>query len=151
MRTVKIPDQSVYRQRMLSIAETVKAALIGDEVEVTIQRPSKTRDQERLYHALIKDIAATVLIEGRKYDAETWKALMIDEFTEEMSRQGTPLSHPGRVIPSLDGRRVVTIRASSRRFRKSEASQFIEFLFSMGSELGAKFSDPAMKFYEDMG
>jgi hypothetical protein len=137
------------RDSMAVASDAVMKALIGGPVEVTIQRPSKSRDQERLYHALIADIARTE-VDGRKYDDETWKALLIDEFSEEMKRQGTPLSHPGRVIPSLDGMRTVTIRASSRRFRVAEASAFVAFLYAYGSDLGVIWSDPAIKYYEDV-
>lgn len=150
MKTIKITDTARLRPLMTAVFETVSAALIGGPVEIEIKRPCKSREQEARYHAMIGDIAATVTIDGRKYDRETWKALLVEDFAEDMRRQGTPLSHPGRVIPSLDGTRVVTIRPSSRRFRKSEAAEFIEYLYATGTELGARFSDPALRYYEEI-
>lgn len=150
MRTFAIADHISLPARMQAVIESIKAALIGGPVEITVQRPSKSRDQERLYHALIGDIARTVEVQGRKYDADVWKALLVDMFTQEMQDQGTPLAHPGRVVPSLDGMRTVTVRSSTRRFRKQEASDFIEFLYSWGAENGATFSDPTMRYYLDL-
>lgn len=150
MRAFAITDHDTLRPRMKSVFEFVKVALIGGAVEITVQRPSRSRDQERLYHALIGDIARSVEVQGRKYDADVWKALLVDMFTQEMQAQGTPLAHPGRVVPSLDGMRTVTVRSSTRRFRKQEASDFIEYLYSFGAENGATFSDPTMRYYQDL-
>jgi hypothetical protein len=150
MRAFTIQDHSGIQERMRAVFETVKAALIGGPVEIIVQRPSKSREQERLYHALIGDISRTVEISGREYDAEVWKALLVDSFTQEMQIQGTPLYHPGRVVPSLDGMRAITVRASTRRFRKQEAADFIEYLYSFGAEHGAAFSDPTMRYYEEI-
>lgn len=150
MRVFKVDDHINLRPRIQAVFESVKAALVGGAVEITVQRPSKSREQERLYHALIGDIARSVEVQGRKYDADVWKALMVDMFTKEMEGQGTPLAHPGRVVPSLDGMRTVTVRASTRRFRKQEASDFIEYLYSWGAENGATFSDPTMRYYLDL-
>lgn len=150
MKTIKITDPARLRPLMTGIFEAVRADLMAGPVEVEIKRPSKSRDTEKKYHCLINDIARTVEIDGRKYDREVWKALMVDSFSEEMKRQGTPLAHPGRVVPSLDGMRVVTIRASTARFRQAEANAFIEFLYSEGIEMGATFSDPAMEYYQEI-
>jgi hypothetical protein len=135
---------------MLSVFESVKAALIGGAVEIIIQRPSKSREQEKKYHAMIGDIARTVEIGGRHYDTEVWKARLLDEFSREMARQGTPLDHPGRIVMSLDGQRCITVRPSSAKLRKRESSDFIEFLFATGTDLGATFSDPSLRYYQEV-
>jgi hypothetical protein len=135
---------------MLSVFESVKAALIGGAVEIIIQRPSKSRDQECRYHAMIGDIARTVEIDGRYYDTEVWKAKLLEEFDREMKLQGTPLAHPGRIVMSLDGQRYITVRPSSVKFRTRESSDFIEFLFSTGTDLGARWSDPSLRYYQEV-
>lgn len=147
MRIVKINDKSYIGQRLSAIKDYILKALQGGPVEITVQRPSKTREMESKYHAMIADISKQTDLDGKKYGVETWKAWLVDEFQEEMKRQGTPLSHPGRVIPSLDGQRVVSIRASTKSFRVFEASQFIEFLYSQGTEFGVRWSEPVMKYY----
>ena len=57
-----------------------------------------------------------------------------------------PLTHPGRLLLSLDGRRAITRRASTKGFRKKEASEFIEFLYATGTEYGAKFSEKTPEY-----
>lgn len=150
MKTITLTNPQHLRERMLTVFESVKAALIGGPVEITIQRPSKSRDAEKKYHAMIGDIARAVEIDGRYYDTDVWKAKLLEEFDREMKQQGTPLSHPGRIVMSLDGQRYITVRPSSSKFRKAEAAQFVEFLYSTGIDLGATFSDPSLRYYEEI-
>jgi hypothetical protein len=71
------------------------------------------------------------------------KRLLIDEFADEMRAAGTPIHHDGRVIPSLDGRRIVQLGIQSRDFYVKEAAQFIEFLYAFGAARDVKWSEPA--------
>jgi hypothetical protein len=62
---------------------------------------------------------------------------------------GEPLSHPGQLITSMDGQRTITVRPSTTKFRKAEASEFIEFLYQQGSEMGVNWSEPALAIYAE--
>ena len=62
---------------------------------------------------------------------------------------GEPLTHPGKTVISLDGQRKVTVRPSTKKFRKKEASDFIEFLYATGIEYGARFTDKSLNYYEE--
>jgi len=150
MKIIKIDEIAQLSARMAVVKDAIEQALAGGTVEVIIQRPSKTRELESKYHVMIADIARTVELEGRKFDAEIWKAKLVEEFEQEMKRANTPLSHPGRTTLSLDTQRYVTIRASTKQFRVHEASQFVAFLYATGTDMGARFSEPSMKFYEDI-
>jgi len=103
---------------------------------VIIKPPAKSRIQEERYHAMIGDIADQSEFMGKKWHADDWKRLLIDAFAKVMRDMGTPLHHDGRVVPSLDGQRVVQLGIQSSAFYKAEASQFIEFLFAYGAENG---------------
>jgi hypothetical protein len=107
---------------------------------VVMSEPVKRRIQEEKYHAMIADIARQVEHIGRKWDSDDMKRLLIDDFADEMRIAGTPLHHDGRVIPSLDGQRIVQLGIQSRDFYVKEAAQFIEFLYSFGAARGVKFS-----------
>lgn len=100
---------------------------------VVVSEPAKKRIQEEKYHAMIGDIALQVEHIGRKWDADDMKRLLIDEFADEMRAAGTPLHHDGRVVPSLDGRRIVQLGIQSRDFHVKEAAAFIEFLYAFGA------------------
>lgn len=145
----KIDGPDKVRDIMARVYEQVAHYAQSGEVEVNVQRPSKTRDQEAKYHAMICDIAASVEPNGEKFGADIWKAWLVDAFDQEMAEQGTPLRHPSKTVISLDQRRPVTIRPSTSKFLKAEASQFIEFLYMKGAELGAVFSERAAKYYEE--
>ncbi len=140
MKILKISDHKSIEPILHRASDIVESALDGGPVEIRIMRESKSRIQEAKYHALISDIAKTVELEGRYYDTETWKALLVDAFEEEKKSLGEPLTHPGRRCMSLDGNRFVTIRASTTEFRKQEASDFITFLIMTGTGYGARFT-----------
>jgi hypothetical protein len=116
-------------------------AHVGWRMELT--PPAKKRIQEEKYHAMCGDIAAQCEFMGRKWDTEDWKRLLVDAFASAMREAGTPLHHDGRVIPSLDGQRVVQLGIQTRKFYVAEASQFIEYLFAWGAENGVEWTEPA--------
>lgn len=149
MSEFRIDDRNGMRRAFDGAWSAVRNALSGGPVCIEVKRPSKTRDQEKKYHAMIRDIARSATFGGRQFSVEEAKAVLVDAFEAEMQANGTPIRRPSRVIPSLDGRRVVTIRPSTRDFLKSEAGDFVEFLYSVGVEYGARFSEPSLKAYED--
>jgi hypothetical protein len=102
--------------------------------DVTFSEPRRSNDQNSKMHAMISDIAKQAKFMNQKMDADDWKRLLIDAFAKVMRDAGTPLHHDGRVVPSLDGQRVVQLGIQSSAFYKAEASEFIEFLFSWGAE-----------------
>lgn len=107
---------------------------------VRVSPPSKTREQENLYHAMITDIASQAECFAR-WDEEDTKRLLVDAFALAMREAGTPLHHDGRVVPSLDGLRTVQLGIQTSKFWKAEASEFIEFLSAWGAENGIVFAD----------
>jgi hypothetical protein len=89
---------------------------------------------------------------GRLLDIDrTWiKAVLIDDFSQEMQISGTPLAKPGRSTMSLDKMRIVQIRPSSSDFRVKEASAFIEYLFAFGAQENVSWTDPETQaMYKD--
>jgi hypothetical protein len=115
-----------------------------DGFRVVIEPPKKKREQEERYHAMIGDIAKQWHAAGERWHPDDMKRLLIDAFAEAMRQLGTPLHHDGRVVPSIDGRRVVQLGVQSSAFYVKEASDFIEFLFSVGAEHDVVWSDPAL-------
>lgn len=107
-----------------------------DGYMVVFSEPAKKRAQEEKYHAMIGEIAKQVEHIGRKWDGESMKRLLLDEFADEMRLAGTPLHGDGSVVPSLDGRRIVQLGIQSREFSVHEASAFIEFLYAFAAQRG---------------
>lgn len=101
--------------------------------------PHKSRDQEAKYHAQIGDIASQVEYHGQKFDAETWKRLLIDAFhydtkddpdlVDEWRRMGEL-----QFMPALNHPGVIALGYQSRNFSRKLASAFIEWLYAFGAE-----------------
>lgn len=108
---------------------------------VRFSEANRNAPQNAKMHAMIGEIAGQVEHIGRKWDADDFKRLLVDEFAEEMRLAGTPLHHDGRVIPSLDGRRIVQLGIQSREFTVREASAFIEFLYSFAAQRGVQLRE----------
>ena len=102
----------------------------GKRLILEIKAESKTRDQEEMYHALIGKIAKQAEHQGAKWDAESWKRFLVDQWAADSNRKA------GRVVASLDGERVVQLGLQTRKFSKEEGGEFIEFLFAWAAQNG---------------
>ena len=141
-KTFYIPNQSSLRPQMVAAWAFVCDVIQGGAIEVIVSRVSKTRAQEKRYHAMIRDLSQHVEVNSNKLDPIAWKSVLVEQFGHELASSGTPLAKPGRQIMSFDGCRVVQIRPSSSDFRAGEASDFIEYLYSVGAEYNVTWSDP---------
>ena len=139
-----IDSTQTMRERMLRVWDLVMKAIEGGPVVVTLGRINKSREQEKRYHALIRDIHRCAF---RGNTFEGVKALMVAEFANEMQENGTPLTHPGESVYSHKLKEWITVRPSTRKFKKQEANDFIEFLHMLGSDLGVKWSTSADEAY----
>ncbi len=131
----------VHAEARRRAIEAVASAPEGHVVHIS--QPSKTRDQECHYHALIGDIARQLQFAGAEWHQDDWKRLLVDAFAQAMRDHGSPLRHDGRVVPSLDGARVVQLGVQTAQFSKREASEFIEYLLSFGAEHNVEWSNEA--------
>lgn len=131
----------VHANARQNAAKAIVAA--PDGVMVQISEPTKTRLQEEKYHAMVGDIAKQVTHIGRKWHPDDMKRLMVDEFAEEMRQAGTPLHNDSRVIPSLDGKRIVQLGIQTREFYVKEAAQFLEYLYAFGALHNVTWSNDA--------
>ena len=154
-RLFTIKDPSTQRPVMTDCWQFVSEAIQSGALDVTVARASKTRAQEQRFNAMIGDIFKQVVFKDEhgspiKADREWLKAVLIDDFAQEMLLAGTPISKPGRITMSLDKQRMIQIRPSSAQFLVKEASAFIEYLFSFGAQESVEWSDPeTQSMYRD--
>ena len=112
----------------------IKQALdAGRPLVMDIQQTPKSREQEEKYHAMIGEIAKQAEHLGAKWDAESWKRLLVDQFLRENGKGGN------RVLPNLDGTGIVQLGFQTRRFSKEQASEFVEWLLAWGAEHGITY------------
>lgn len=99
-----------------------------------IQMPRRTIDQNAKFHVVIQEISEQASHLGSKWDAESWKRLLLDAFAKETFRPR------GKVIPNLTGDGVVEIGLQSRKFTKQDASEFVEWLHAWCEDNGVELS-----------
>lgn len=144
-KKIERPDQLPF---VMKWAESMLArALEAGAVELTLGRPGKSRNQEAKYHAMIKDIREQCF---RGYSPEGVKAVLVNQFAQEMAEQGEPLANPGEKVWDWKSQEPVYVRPSTTKFRKAEAAAFIEFLHSVGAEYGVHWSEKALAVYDEM-
>jgi hypothetical protein len=116
---------------MNSLWPKVKEALAsGKQLTLEIKTASKSRVQEEKYHAMIGEIAKQAQHLGSKWDAESWKRLLVDQFCRDNGIK------TGAVIPNLSGDGIVQLGHQTRKFTKEQASEFVEWLHAWGAEHG---------------
>lgn len=116
---------------MQSLWPKVKMALAaGKKLTLEVKDAARTDDQNKKYHAIIRDIAVQAQHLGSKWDDESWKRLLLQEFCKERGW------YAGRVIPNLSGDGIVQLGMQTRHFSKETASEFVEFLTAWASEHG---------------
>ena len=112
----------------------VKEALAtGKHLTLEIKDASKSRVQEEKYHAMIGEIALQASHMGSKWDAESWKRLLVDQFCKDNGIK------TGVVIPNLAGDGIVQLGMQTRKFTKEQASEFMEWLHAWGAEHGVTY------------
>ena len=119
---------------MNSLWPKVKEALsAGKQLTLEIRTASKSRVQEEKYHAMIGEIAKQAQHLGSKWDAESWKRLLVDQFCRDNGIK------TGAVIPNLSGDGIVQLGHQTRKFTKEQASEFVEWLHAWGAEHGVVY------------
>lgn len=97
----------------------------------------KSREQEKMYHAIIREIARQAKLHGSRWSAESWKRFLIDQWAHESGE----MSSISKIMPSIDGERVVQLGHQSRRFTKEQATSFIEWLIYWCSVNGVNLEE----------
>jgi hypothetical protein len=119
----------------VSVWQTVKEALgAGKRLTLEVKPARKSRDQEEKYHAVLQEIANAMQRAGRPWEVEDVKRLMLEQFAHDTGRP------TGRILPSLDGQRLVQTQLQSRKFSKADASEFVEWLHAWCVENGVELS-----------
>jgi hypothetical protein len=124
---------AAYREAQRYVAD-------GLAVRVTLEalQPTRTVEQNRLFHSVCRDLSQQVDWAGRKLDTEGWKRLLVDAWARESGRLQSS------IVPSLDGQSVVAIGLQTRTMRIAELCELTEFAHAWGSERGVQWSPTSM-------
>jgi hypothetical protein len=129
----QLTDESQAKTLMTGVWPKVLKALQTKQLTLEIKDATKSRDQEEKYHAMIGEIAKQAQHLGAKWDSESWKRLLVDQFCKDNGLK------TGAVIPNLAGDGIVQLGMQTRNFTKEQASEFVEWLHAWGAEHGVTF------------
>ena len=118
---------TVLKNLWPKIKETLQA---GKQLRLEVKKANRSNEQNDMFHALIDKVTKEMKVAGSDWDAECWKRLLIDAWANDTGRK------IGRVVPSLDGQRVVQLGVQSHKFTKEEGSEFIEWLLCWMAQKG---------------
>ena len=116
----------LVRQRAIRFVRSAPAGY-----RVTIDEPKRGVDQNARFWAALGQFAEQVEHNGRKYPAETWKALFLHALGRET-----------QFVPSLDGAEIVPVGQSSSALSKRDFADLTELVYSEGAKRGVQFKEP---------
>jgi hypothetical protein len=97
----------------------------------------RTDQQNKLMHSIIGQIAKQAMLHGSRWNAESFKRFLIDQWAHENGE----MSSISKIMPSIDGERVVQLGHQSRRFTKEQAISFTEWLLYWANTNGVTIED----------
>ena len=129
----QLTDEKQAKALMTGLWPKVLKALQSKQLTLEIKDATKSRHQEEKYHAMIGEVAKQAQHLGAKWDAESWKRLVVDQFCKDNGLK------TGAVIPNLSGDGIVQLGLQTRNFTKEQASEFVEWLHAWGAEHGVSY------------
>ena len=129
----QLTEESQAKALMVNLWPKVLNALKTKQLTLEIKESGKSREQEEKYHAMIGEISKQAQHLGSKWDAESWKRLLVDQFCRDNNIK------TGAVIPNLSGDGIVQLGMQTRKFTKEQASEFVEWLHAWGAEHGVTY------------
>lgn len=110
-------------------------SLVCGEVELFGLDNIRTVEQNAKMWPMLQDISKQVTWMGAKHDTETWKVIITAAHNSQTFVQGI-------------GGSLVVMPCSTRRLSKKRFSELIEQIYAFGAEQDVKWSEPALKAYE---
>lgn len=129
-------DQDIDRARMAFHRFWRWCLDRGLHMRMTLEQyvPPRTLDQSALFHCMVRDVARQCEWDGRRWNEQAWKVLMI-------SAHAIASDEPGEVLRGLEGE-FVAIRESTARMSKARTCSLIDYVDAWGSQNGVKWSQP---------
>lgn len=103
----------------------------------------QSREQQRIYHSALNDLAKQVEIDGKRHSAAVWKRYTLAAFYEE-TRAMDEYREEWRTLGALliQGQLLTTV--TSTDFSKALASAYLTFLHALGDDNGVTWSPTSL-------
>lgn len=92
----------------------------------------RSNQQNRLFHAILGQIAVQARHLGAQWDTEDWKRLHVHNWMQQRGER------PGQLVKALDGQGIVQLGLQTRKLTKEEAIEFTEYLMAWCVQNGVK-------------
>lgn len=112
----------------------------GKLVTIRLAHESRTEAQNRHLWPMLQCFAQQKEYGGKLRTNKEWKIILISAYKFD----------PAGIVIGINGE-VVNLNYSSKELNRSQFSEFIELIYAQGSEWGIKWSDPALKIYDEWG
>ncbi|MGY8895037.1 MAG: recombination protein NinB [Burkholderiales bacterium] len=133
---IQIHNSKQGVSQMRQLWSTMKEALDGGAaLVVSVKLQSRSVEQNSMFHSIISQVSAQAEHAGSKWDAESWKRLLVDAYFAEKGER------VGRVVPNLTGDGIVQLGEQTRKFTKLQASEFTEFCMAWAAQNGVTIND----------
>lgn len=133
----KLYEKTQAHTVMLAVWEKVKQALDGGKkIVLEVTEENRSDPQNKKFHAIIGQIARQAEHAGAKWDTESWKRFLLEQWARDTGMVG------GDVVSSLDGERVVQLGIQSRKLTKAQGAEFIEWLLMWSATNGIDIKEP---------
>ncbi len=103
----------------------------------------QSRDQQKIYHSALNDLAKQVEIDGARHTAAVWKRLTLAAFFEE-TREMPEFREEWRALGALLIQGQILTTVTSTDFSKVLASAYLTFLHSLGDGQGVQWSPTSL-------
>lgn len=128
------------KQTFILVSDRVRmntaTALRGapDGYVVTIRPPSRSTDQNAMFHAICSDLAKSEIeFAGERRNVEQWKVLLVSGHTKATDGEV-------EIVPGLEGE-FVNIRESTARMSVGRASSLIEYAIAYCATHGVELTE----------
>jgi len=139
---IRVEQQSQVLSATNWLASMLEKGLQSGAIIVQLSRPKRSDEQNRHLWAILRDVAQCCTWPtsgGRQLSQEQWKTLFMSAYREEV----------GSIVMGINGE-PVNLNLSTSRLNKREFSELVEFIYATGTGWGVRWTDPAMKAYEEL-
>lgn len=94
---------------------------------VVVREPTRSLEQNAMLHALLTDVSRKFIWAGRRWDAETWKRLLVAAWLRATGRSTM-------VVPALDGFGVDLVPLRTSALSRRQCSELVEYIHAWCAE-----------------
>lgn len=118
--------------------------IAGHRMVLELKPETRSGKQNRLLHAMLRDVSMQVEWAGKKRDTDVWKRLMTASW---LRARGESVE----ILPAIDGHGIDVVFRRTSKLSKAECVELCDFIAAWCVEHGVELSDPGCAVDPDTG